>query len=124
MLLLRSLSSVLQPPINTRAVPPLRVAAFTKQLLTASLQLPEKSALAMVGLLRQVMRVHGSKVAALWFSEERRGDGTFDPLRDEVEGSNPFAATVWEGELLRLHYCPAVREGIQGLEKSILKSRA
>jgi len=123
-LLLRSLSSVLMPALNTRAVPPLRVAAFTKQLLTASLQLPEKSALAMIGLLRQCMKVHGTKVAALWFTEERKGDGTFDALREEVEGSNPFAATVWEGELLRKHYAPDVREAIVGLEKSVLSVRS
>jgi nucleolar complex protein 3 len=36
-----------------------------------------------------------------------------------VEGSNPFAATVWEGELLRKHYCPKVREGVKLLEKSL-----
>lgn len=123
-LLLRSLSSVLQPPMNVRAVPPLRLAAFTKQLLTASLHLPEKSVLAMTGLLKQVVKVHGTKIAALWYTEERKGDGTFDPLREEVEGSNPFAATVWEGELLKKHYCPAVREGFVGLEKMVVKSRS
>lgn len=122
-LLLRSLSSVLLPPTAIRAVPPLRIAAFTKQLLTASLHLPEKSALAMLGLLAQVMKVQGGKIAGLWYTEERRGDGVFDPLREEVEGSNPFAATVWEGELLRRHFCPKVREAVVGLERGVVKSR-
>ena len=40
--------------------------------------------------------------------------GTGDP-----EGSNPFASTVWEGELLRLHFCPGVREGIGGVERGV-----
>ncbi|KZF21574.1 nucleolar complex-associated protein 3 [Xylona heveae TC161] len=122
-LLLRSLSAVLLPPQGLRAVPPLRIAAFTKQLYTSALQLPEKSALAVLGVLAKVMKVHGRKVSALWYTEERKGDGTFDPLRGEVEGSNPFATTIWEGELLRRHYCPAVRESVEGVEKGVVASR-
>ncbi|KAL9001565.1 MAG: hypothetical protein Q9169_000140 [Polycauliona sp. 2 TL-2023] len=112
-LLLRALSSILLP----RSVPPLRVAAFVKQLYICSLQLPEKSAQAMLGLLHQIVKVHGRKVAALWNTEERKGDGVFDALRGDVEGSNPFASTVWEGELLGCHYVPAVREGLKGIER-------
>lgn len=114
-LLLRSLNSILTP----RTVPPLRLAAFTKQLFTTSLQLPEKSTLATLGLLQNVTKTHGRKIAALWNTEERRGDGVFDPLRGDFEGSNPFASTVWEGELLRLHYCPGVREAAGRVEKII-----
>ncbi|RDW65393.1 hypothetical protein BP5796_10085 [Coleophoma crateriformis] len=122
-LLLRSLSSVLVPALGARAVPPLRIAAFTKQLLTSSLQLPEKSAIAMMGLLGKVTKTHEKKVAALWNTEERRGDGQFDPLGQEVEGSNPFATTIWEGELLRKHFSPAVRDGVKVMEKNILGLR-
>ena len=122
-LLLRSLSSVLLPPASIRAVPPVRVAAFTKQLLTSSLQLPEKSALALLGLLTKVTKTHGRKIAGMWDTEERKGDGVFDPLRGDLEGSNPYASTMWEGELLRLHYCPGVREGARGIEKSILDAK-
>lgn len=119
-LLLRSLSSILLPPASVRAVPPVRVAAFTKQLLTSSLQLPEKSALAMLGLMNKVTKTHGRKISGMWNTEERKGDGVFDPLRGDLEGSNPYASTMWEGELLRLHYCPGVREGARGVEKVIL----
>jgi len=122
-LLLRSLSSILIPTLGARAVPPLRIAAFTKQLLTSSLQLPEKSTTAIVGLLGKVTKTHEKKVAALWNTEERRGDGVFDPLGEEVEGSNPFAATVWEGELLRRHFSPAVRDGVKIMEKNVLGLR-
>jgi len=122
-LLLRSLSSVLIPPLAARAVPPLRIAAFTKQILTSSLHLPEKSCMAMVGLLGKVTKTHEKKIAALWNTEERRGDGMFDPLSGEVEGSNPFATTVWEGEILRKHYCPSVRDGVKVMEKNILGLR-
>lgn len=122
-LLLRSLSAVLLPPTNTRTVPPLRVAAFVKQLATLSLHLPQKSAIAVTGLLQQVSKVHGKKVASLWFSEERRGDGVFNAESSEVEGSNVFAGTVWEGELARVHWDPRVREGWAGIEASVKEAR-
>ena len=122
-LLLRSLSSILLPPTSVRFVPPVRVAAFSKQLLTSSLQLPEKSAVAMMRLMNKVAKTHGRKISGMWNTEERKGDGVFDPLRPDVEGSNPFASTVWEGELLKLHYCPGVRDGAKGLENGIEGAR-
>ncbi|KAL8906038.1 MAG: hypothetical protein Q9207_002268 [Kuettlingeria erythrocarpa] len=114
-LLLRALGAILRP----RSVPPLRVAAFVKQLYICAIQLPEKSAQAVLALLHQVLKLHGRKVAALWNTEERKGDGVFDAVRGDVEGSNPFAGTIWEGELLRCHYVPAVREGVKGVEKLV-----
>ena len=114
-LLLRALTSTLTP----RSVPPVRLAAFTKQLFTSALQLPEKSTLAMVSLLNNVTKIHARKIAALWNTEERKGDGVFDAMRGDLEGSNPFASTIWDGELLKLHYAPAVREGIKNIERII-----
>ena len=114
-LLLRALTSILTP----RSVPPIRLAAFTKQLFTSSLQLPEKSTLAMLSLLTNVAKIHGRKIAALWNTEERKGDGVFDAWRGDLESSNPFASTVWEGELLKLHFAPGVREGVRGIEKVV-----
>ena len=114
-LLLRALTSILTP----RAVPPVRLAAFTKQLFTSSLQLPEKSTLAMLSLLNNVTKIHGRKVASLWNTEERKGDGVFEATREDLEGSNPFASTIWEGELLKLHYAPGVREGVKAIEKAV-----
>ena len=114
-LMLRALTSILTP----RPTPPVRLGAFTKQLFTSTLQLPEKSTLAMVSLLSNVIKVHGRKVAALWNTEERKGDGVFDAMRADLESSNPFASTIWDGELLKLHYAPAVREGTRGIERII-----
>jgi nucleolar complex protein 3 len=121
-LLIRCLSAVLLPPWNIRSVPPLRLASFSKQLMTASLQVPEKSCQAILALLNDVSHTHGKKIKALWNTEERKGDGTYNPLSETVEGSNPFTATVWEGEILKHHYCPKVREGIKLLEKSLASS--
>lgn len=118
-LLIRCLTAILLPPWNIRSVPPLRIAAFAKQLMTIALQMPEKSCQAVLALLNDVTYTHGKKIGAIWNTEERKGDGTYNPLSESVEGSNPFAATVWEGELLRMHYCPKVREGQKLLEKSL-----
>jgi nucleolar complex protein 3 len=123
-LLIRCLSSVLLPRLGLRSVPPLRLAAFTKQLMTASLQLPEKSCQAMLGLIAQTTNVHGKKIAGLWNTEERRGDGVFDALRGDVEGSNPFSSTVWEGELLRLHFSPKIKEALKIVEANIRTAQA
>jgi nucleolar complex protein 3 len=118
-LLLRSLTAILLPNYNVRQVPPLRLAAFTKQLMTAALQLPEKSSQATLALLNDVAHTHSKKFNSLWNTEERKGNGRYNALSDSVEASNPFATTVWEGELLRRHFSPKVREGVKMLEKEI-----
>jgi nucleolar complex protein 3 len=69
----------------------------------------------MLSLLNNVIKVHGRKLSSLWNTEERKGDGDFDALRGDLEGSNPFAGTIWEGELLKLHYAPGVRQGAKGV---------
>ena len=114
-LLLRALTSMLTP----RTVPPVRLAAFTKQLFIIAPQLPEKSTLAMLGLLSTITKIHGRKIASLWNTEERKGDGVFDALRGDIEGSNPFTSTTWEGELLKWHYSPKVREAAKGIEQVV-----
>ncbi|GAE00261.1 nuclear export protein Noc3 [Paecilomyces variotii No. 5] len=117
-LLLRCLNSILLSRSHG-IPPPIRLAGFSKRLMTASLQLPEKSSLAALSLLTRVTKHHGRKIAPLWNTEERKGDGVFKPLAPDVEQSNVFAATVWEGELLKLHYCPQVRDAALDVEKMI-----
>jgi nucleolar complex protein 3 len=117
-LLLRCLQSTLLAR-GHGAVPPMRLAGFTKRLMTTALQLPEKSSIAMLALLGKVAKQHGRKVAPLWNTEERKGDGVFNPVAVDVEQSNVFAGTVWEGELLRLHYCPEVRDAALDIDKLI-----
>lgn len=87
--------------------------------MTSSLQFPEKSAIAILSLLNQVAKYYGRKISPLWHTEERKGDGVFNPFAGDVEGTNVFAGSVWEGELLRLHYCPQVRDAAVGIEKAI-----
>ena len=74
-------------------------------------------------LLKSVTKTHSGRIAALWHTEERKGDGVFDPLSQEVESSNPFASTVWEGELLRHHFDPKVRDAVKAVEGNVRTSR-
>jgi len=121
-LLLRCLQSTLLA--RTHGIPPpVRLAGFTKRLMTTSLQLPEKSSIAMLALLSKVAKQHAPKIAPLWNTEERKGDGVFNPFAADVDTSNVFAGTVWEGELLRLHYCPEVREAALSIDKVIASGR-
>lgn len=118
-LLLRCLNASLISRANGMP-PPVRLASFAKRLMTASLQVPEKSALATLALLDKLARHNARRISSLWYSEERKGDGVFNPYATDFEATNVFAGTVWEGELLRLHYCPAVREAVGGIEKMIV----
>lgn len=114
-LLLRALSAILSP----RTTPPVRLAAFTKQLTTCALHLPEKPATALLALLARVGRTHGRRVARLWDSDARKSDGAFDPLGADPDASNPLATTVWEGELLKWHFSPKVRDSYAALEQVV-----
>ncbi|PKS12678.1 hypothetical protein jhhlp_000886 [Lomentospora prolificans] len=118
-LLIRCLTYILLPPWNIRSVPPIRLASFSKQLMTSALHMPEKSCRAVLALLADIADTHGKKVSGLWNTEHRIGNGTFNALSDNFESSNPFAATVWEGEILRKHFSPMVREGVKLLEKGM-----
>ncbi|KAL4883474.1 nucleolar complex-associated protein-domain-containing protein [Aspergillus karnatakaensis] len=118
-LLLRCLNASLLSRANGLA-PPIRLASFSKRLMTTALQVPEKSALATLALLTQVAKHHAKRISSLWYSEERKGDGVFNPFATDIEATNVFAGTVWEGELLKLHYCPGVREAVGGVEKMIV----
>jgi nucleolar complex protein 3 len=121
LLLLRTLTSILTtvpPP------PPARLASFTKKLLSASLHTPEKTTVATLSLLQKLTKTPQGKktLSPLWNTEERRGDRVYDGgLGEGLEGGNGvFGSTVWEGELLRCHYCPGVREAyLKGVEGNI-----
>ena len=114
-LLIRALRSSLAP----RSTPPPRLAAFIKQLYVISLHLPERSSVALMALIGDLLSSHSRKVAGLWNTEERKGDGVFDPLRKDPDSSNPFTTNIWEGELLRHHFCPTIRDSPTVVEKPV-----
>ncbi|KAJ5256971.1 hypothetical protein N7478_013075 [Penicillium angulare] len=121
-LLLRCLQSTLLSRAHGTP-PPIRLASFAKRIMTSSLQLPEKSALASLSLMTQMSRHHGRRISPLWHSDERKGDGVFNAYATDVEGTNVFAGSIWEGELLRQHYCPQVRDAAVDIEKMMLSGK-
>ena len=121
-LLLRCLQSTLLSRAHG-VPPPSRLASFSKRLMTSSLQLPEKSAIATLALMNQVTKHHARRIAPLWNTDERKGDGVFNAYSNDPERTNVFAGSVWEGELLRQHYCPQVRDAAIDIEKLITASR-
>ncbi|KAJ5148055.1 hypothetical protein N7526_001407 [Penicillium atrosanguineum] len=103
--------------------PPIRLASFAKRLMTTSLQLPEKSAMATLSLMNQLAKHNQRRISSLWHSDERKGDGVFNAYANDIESTNVFAGSVWEGELLRMHYCPQVRESAIDIEKLMNDSK-
>lgn len=119
LLLARVLTSILLNPSAPPAT--LTAVAFYKRLLTTSLQLPEKSTLALLSLMSSIAQKHGRKIEALWYTEERKGDGNFNGQSESLEGTNVLAlgSGVWEAELLRHHFSPKVRKEVVEIDKLI-----
>lgn len=119
LLLTRVLTAILLTP--SQPPPTATAASFYKRILTASLQLPEKSTVAILNLMNKIAERHGRKVEALWYSDERKGDGVYHGESDTVAGTNVLAvgSGVWEEELLRHHYCPQVREHVMAIDKIV-----
>jgi nucleolar complex protein 3 len=123
LLLIRTLNAILLPGSST-PVAPLTTQAYFKRLLTSSLQTPEKSTLALVGLLATILNraSNAKKLEALWYSDERTGDGVFRPESESMQGTNVLGmgGGVFELELLKRHFCPDIRDGV-GKVESIIK---
>ena len=119
LLLRRALVSILLTPSS---VPTSQVlATFYKRLLTASLQIPEKSLKSILALLLQIVTKYGRRLEPLWYSDERKGDGVFKSDAETVEATNVFCvgSGIWEEELLRRHYCPFAAELVRDIDKQI-----
>lgn len=119
LLLTRVLTSILLTP--SQPPPTITAATFYKRLLTGILQTPEKSTIALLNLMNRLAEKHGKKIEALWYSDERKGDGVFNGVSESIEGSNVQAvgSGVWENVLLSQHYCPRVREEVTAIDKVI-----
>lgn len=119
-MLLRALNSLFFSQSHShlqKFTTPIRLAAFAKRMATASLNMPEKSALAIVGLLSKLSAKHKRRLQTLFSTEDVVGDGTYRIDVDEPEISNPFAATIWETALLKNHYSPKVAQAARELPK-------
>lgn len=114
-MLIRALNTIFFQQNANKSNTPIRIAAFTKRLMTASLNMPEKSALAILGMLNKMAWRHQRRLQGLFSTEDRVGDGTYKMDIDEPEISNPYAATIWETVLLKKHYSPKVAKAAKQL---------
>ncbi|KAF3924792.1 hypothetical protein ABW21_db0201175 [Orbilia brochopaga] len=121
-MLLRSLDVVFfKAPRGAGEMSSARITAYAKRLSVATLQLPEKSCVALLTSLRNLNKKYSRKVRPLYVSDDQVGDGSYDPFIDSPELSNALTGgAVYEHALLANHYSPKVREQ----SKLVLKSAA
>ncbi|GAA6003789.1 hypothetical protein JCM10207_003600 [Rhodosporidiobolus poonsookiae] len=107
-LLFRALSSVF---LVARSLPsPIRTLAFSKRLLSASLNWPPTSQLRTLGFLRSLL-LREPKLEAMLETGDRRIDGRWRGEVDEAERAQPESTCWWElGMVYRQHPDPKVRE--------------
>ncbi|GAA5929972.1 Noc3p [Sporobolomyces koalae] len=107
-LLFRALSAVFLIP---RSLPSLvRTMAFSKRLLTSSLNWPSTSQLRTLGFLRSLL-IKEPRLEAMLETSDRRIDGRWKGHVDEPETAQPESTCWFEGVMLyRLHPDPKVRE--------------
>lgn len=99
-LLFRALAAVFLIP---RSLPsPIRTLAFSKRLLTSSLQWPPASQLRTVAFLRSLL-IREPKLEAMLETGDRRIDGKWRGMVDEPERAEPEGTCWWEASLLRYH---------------------
>lgn len=102
-----------------RQVGKLRVEAFSKRLMVASLQMPERSSIAALKILDKMTKKFPA-LSALYSTEDRVANGIYRMDVDQPEHSNPEAATFWETIFLENHYSPKVARAAGLVPKSAI----
>lgn len=98
-LLFRALAAI----FLVRTLPsPTRTLAFSKRLLTSSLQWPPASQLRTIAFLRSLL-IREPKLEAMLETGDRRIDGKWRGEVDEPERAEPEGTCWWEAGLLRSH---------------------
>ncbi|KAI0798067.1 nucleolar complex-associated protein 3 [Abortiporus biennis] len=100
---------------NSTASPPWRSAAFSKRLLTASLQWPPNTAIRALNFIGELVE-RDSKLEALFSTEDRSVNGVYYHDVDDPQLCNPFGTSFWElGYLDRFHWDGGVRKAARRL---------
>lgn len=85
-----------------------RLLAFTKRILTLSLQLLHNGTLSCLGLIKSVMQATSKSVDLLLDTESFVGSGRYDPELDDPEYCNANCTLIYELTALTRHYHPTV----------------
>ena len=102
-----------------RQVGKLRVEAFAKRLMIASLHMPERSAIAALRILDKMTKKFPT-LSALFATDDRVANGIYRMEVDQPEHSNPEAATIWETVFLEKHYASSVSKAAALVPKSAI----
>lgn len=114
-LLFRALAAV----FLTRSLPsPTRTLAFSKRLLTSSLQWPPASQLRTLSFLRSLM-IREPKLESMLETGDRRIDGRWRGEVDEAERAEPESTSFWEMGLFRSVPIQKVRQEASKLMKFV-----
>lgn len=114
-MLFRALNIVFSPRSSGSASPPWRSAAFSKRLLTASLNWPPATVLRALDFVRGLI-AREPKLEALLSTEDRTVDGVYRPDLNDPQLCNPFGTSFWELHILQQsHFDARVKEAARNL---------
>ncbi|KAG6820591.1 hypothetical protein H0H93_014507 [Arthromyces matolae] len=108
-MLFRTLNIVFSPRTFGATAPHNRSAAFSKRLLTASLQWDPATAQRALEFVGGLI-AKDPKLEALLSTKDRTSDGVYRPDLDDPQLSNAFGTSFWELHVLREHWDVKVRE--------------
>jgi nucleolar complex protein 3 len=111
-LLFRALAAIFLTP---RSLPSaVRTLAFSKRLMTSSLQWPAASQMRTLVFLRSLL-IREPKLEAMLETGDRRIDGKWRGHVDEPERAEPEGTCWWEADLYRMHPDPKIRTEVKKL---------
>ncbi|KAI8067569.1 nucleolar complex-associated protein-domain-containing protein [Gongronella butleri] len=113
-LILRSMDMML---LKKRQIPVDRLAAFVKRWALVALNMPTKSSLRCLSLVRRLLQ-KDQRLDALVQSEDRASTGVYQPLLQDPELCNPFGTSLYELFLYQNHYDPRIRQLAQSIQKA------
>lgn len=106
LVLVRTLTDVLLK--RRKQITQLRLLAFTKRIMTLSLQLLHNGTMSCLGLIKSVMQTTSKSVDLLLDTESFIGSGRYDPELDDPEYCNANCTLIYELTALARHYHPVV----------------
>ena len=109
-ILFRALNVIFSPKTSGATASPWRSAAFTKRLLSVSLQWPPFAALRALDFVGSLI-TKDPKLEAMLSTEDRIFDGIYRADVDDPELCHPFESSFWELHALHQnHWDPRVRQ--------------
>lgn len=106
LILIRTLMEVLLK--RRKQITQQRLLAFTKRIMSVSLQLLHNGSLGCLALIKTIMQTTSKSVDLLLDTESFIGSGRYDPELEDPEFCNANCTLMYELGALRRHYHPVV----------------